>query len=156
MTRQESNLGRPSTGSASDTAALGPEEGQISVRPAQAGELASIRRLIRLYPGELVQDELPRISSFFVAESDGSIVGCCALQVYSRRLAEVRSLAVHPDFRGKGIAAQLVDACRRRGAERKVRQLFAVTSEPGFFEGCGFTVHTGWKTAVFANLDGET
>ena len=62
-------------------------------------------------------------------------------------------MAIHPDFRGKGLAAQLVDACRRRGIERRVRQLFAVTSEPGFFEGCGFTVHTGWKTAVFANLD---
>ncbi len=139
MTRRDSQRGRAG----------------IRIRPARAGELPAIRRLIRLYPGELVQDELPRVSAFFVAESGGSVIGCCALQVYSLRLAEVRSLAVHPDFRGRGIAAKLVDACRRRGAERKVRQLFAVTSEPGFFEGCGFTVHTGWKTAVFANLDGE-
>lgn len=136
-----------------DKSARGHGKGQVVVRPAKAGELPAIRRLIGLYPDELVQDELPRISSFFVAESEGSIIGCCALQVYSRRLAEVRSLAIHPDFRGKGLAARLVDACRRRGIERRVRQLFAVTSEPGFFEGCGFTVHTGWKTAVFANLD---
>ncbi len=155
MTQREPNPDRARAGGGNDAAAPGHSQERIAVRPAKAGELPAIRRLIGLYPDELVQDELPRISSFFVAESEGSIIGCCALQVYSRRLAEVRSLAIHPDFRGKGLAAQLVDACRRRGMERRVRQLFAVTSEPGFFEGCGFTVHTGWKTAVFANLDGD-
>ena len=153
MTQRERNSDRPGAGGGGDATVPGIREGQVVIRPARAGELPAVRRLIGLYPDELVQDELPRISSFFVAESDGSIIGCCALQVYSRRLAEVRSLAIHPDFCGKGLAAQLVDACRRRGVERKVRQLFAVTSEPGFFEGCGFTVHAGWKTAVFANLD---
>ena len=155
MTRPKSNLGRPEPSSGDSAAASQPNSGEVAIRAAKPGELPSIRRLIRLYPGELIQDDLPRISSFFVAEREGSIIGCCALQVYSRRLAEVRSLAVHPNFRGQGIAARLVEACRRRGAERKVRQLFAVTSEPGFFEGCGFTVHTGWKTALFANLDSE-
>ena len=112
-----------------------------------------IRELIALFPNELLQEDLPRIPSFFVAEVRGRIVGCCALQVYSRRLAEVRSLAVHPEFQGRGIAARLVAACRRRGRERRVKQLFAVTSEPEFFERRGFTVHAGWKTALFASLD---
>ena len=112
-----------------------------------------IRELVSLFPDDLVQDSLPRIPSFFVAESDATIVGCCALQVYSRRLAEVRSLAVHPDFQGRGIAARLVDACRERGRKRRVRQLFAVTSQPDFFERRGFAVHSGWKTALFADLD---
>ena len=132
------------------------EPGEVLVRPARRGEMPEIRRLIAYFPKELVQAELPRIQSFFVAESRDSIVGCCALQVYSRRLAEVRSLAVHPDFRGRGIAGRLVDACRRRGRERRVRQLIAVTSEPGFFEARGFTVHAGWKTALFANLDDKS
>ena len=112
-----------------------------------------IRKLIALYPDQLVQNEIPRIPSFFVAVYDGEIVGCCALQVYSRRLAEVRSLAVEPEFGGRGIASRLVEACRKRGRERRVRQLFAVTSEPEFFERRGFTVHSGWKTALFDSLD---
>ena len=123
------------------------------VRPARRGEMASIRKLIALFPDELVQNDIPRIPSFFVAEHRGEIVACCALQVYSRRLAEVRSLAVREDYRGQGIAARLVDACRERGRQRRVRQLFAVTSYPDFFERRGFTVHAGWKTALFANLD---
>ena len=155
MASQGSKPDRIVPGNSDNVAASEKNGGEVTIRAAKPGERPSIRQLIRLYPAELIQDDLPRISSFFVAERDGSIIGCCALQVYSRRLAEVRSLAVHPDFRGQGIAARLVEACRRRGSERKVRQLFAVTSEPGFFEGCGFTVHTGWKTAVFANLDGE-
>ena len=102
MTQREPNSDRPGAGGGNDLDAPGHGEGHVVVRPAKAGELPAIRRLIGLYPDELVQDELPRVSSFFVAESDGSIIGCCALQVYSRRLAEVRSLAIHPDFRGKG------------------------------------------------------
>lgn len=128
-------------------------ETEIVVRPARSGEMPSIRALIAAYPDELLQADLPRIPSFFVAERGGEIVGCCALQIYSKRLAEVRSLAVRPDCRGLGIAGRLVDACRIRGRERRVRQLFAVTSEPRFFESRGFTVHRGWKTAVFDDLE---
>ena len=132
------------------------EAPEIAVRPAHPGEMRHIRELIAYFPKELIQDDLPRIQSFFVAEHRGAIVGCCALQVYSRRLAEVRSLAVHPDYRGRGIAARLVEACRTRGRERRVRQMLAVTSEPGFFEAHGFTVHPGWKTALFADLGRES
>ena len=127
--------------------------GDLVIRPARRGEMPRIRELIRIFPNELVQFELPRIQSFFVAERDGEIVGCCALRVYSKRLAEVRSLAVHPDHRGQGVAGSLVDACRERGRERGVRQLLAVTSEPKFFESHGFTVYPGWKTALFHDLD---
>lgn len=126
---------------------------EVAVRPATSSDMPSIRALIAAYPDELLQADLPRIPSFFVAESGGEIVGCCALQIYSKRLAEVRSLAVRPDWRGRGIAGRLVDACRTRGRERRVRQLFAVTSEPRFFESRGFTVHRGWKTAVFDDLE---
>ncbi len=115
--------------------------------------MARIRDLIALFPRDLLQSDLPRFPSFFVAEQGGSIIGCCALQVYSKRLAEVRSLAVHPDYRGKGVAGRLVDACRARGRERGIKQLLAVTSEPKFFEARGFTVHSGWRTAVFSDLE---
>ena len=126
----------------------------LVIRPARRGEMPRIRELIQIFPNELLQSELPRVQSFFVAVLNGEIVGCCALRVYSKRLAEVRSLAVHPDHRGQGIAGRLVDVCRERGRERGVRQLLAVTSEPEFFEGHGFTVYPGWKTALFHDLGG--
>ena len=46
--------------------------------------MAAIRGLIRLFPGQLVQRNLPRVSSFFVATAGDKIIGCCALQVYSK------------------------------------------------------------------------
>lgn len=126
---------------------------EVRIRPARPGDMPAIRELISLYPDDLMQRNLPRLPSFFVAASGAEIVGCCALQVYSRRLAEVRSLAVRPDCQRQGIAARLVDACRQRARRRRVRQLLAVTSRPGFFERRGFKVHSGWRTAVFDDLD---
>ncbi len=124
----------------------------VTIRAARHGEMPLIRKLIALFPRELLQAQLPRISSFFVAARGGAIVGCCALEVYSERLAEVRSLAVRPDCAGRGIGGLLVRACLGRARQRGVRQLLAVTSEPSFFENHGFTVHAGWKTAVFADV----
>lgn len=114
--------------------------------------MPEIRALVRLFPHQLVQKDLPRVSSFFVAALDGKIVGCCALQVYSKRLAEVRSLAVHPDLHDRGIASKLVEGCKRRAAERGVKELFAVTSQKAFFEKLEFATFRREKTAMFFDL----
>jgi len=115
--------------------------------------MPSIRALLRLYPQQLAQQNLPRISSFLVATATDRIVGCCALQVYSKRLAEVRSLAVHPDFQERGIASQLVDLCKQRARDRGVKELFAVTSQTSFFGRAGFATFRREKTAMFFELE---
>lgn len=124
----------------------------MTVRPAVAADMPVIRALIREYPKRLVQKDLPRTPSFFVAELDGRVVGCCALQIYSRRLGEVRSLAIHPEFRGMGIGRKLVAACQIRARERGVKQLIAVTSEVMFFECCGFRTFFGERIALFFDV----
>ena len=111
--------------------------------------MADIRALIRLFPQHLVQQNLPRAASFFVAAADGKLVGCCALQIYSKRIAEVRSLAVHPDFQECGVASRLVTRCVDRARERGVRELFAVTSRTSFFGRLGFATFRREKTAMF-------
>lgn len=125
---------------------------RVRIRPARRGEAPAIRRLIALYPEALAQRDLPRAPSFFVAETGGRIVGCCALEIYSRRLAEVRSLAVEPVMKNFGIGRKLVEACARRARERRVKELLAVTSETGFFEGLGFTTFRKEKTALFYDV----
>jgi len=114
--------------------------------------MAAIRDLIRLFPRQLVQKNLPRVSSFFVAHAGGRPVGCCALQIYSKRLAEVRSLAVHPEFQDRGVASKLVERCVERARERGVRELFAVTSQTSFFGRLGFATFRREKTAMFYEL----
>jgi len=111
-----------------------------------------IRALLRLYPGQLAQKNLPGVSSFQVAIIEERIVGCCALQIYSKRLAEVRSLAVHPDFQKRRIASHLVELCKRRARDRGVKELFAVTSQTSFFGRAGFATFRREKTAMFFEL----
>lgn len=114
--------------------------------------MPAIRALVRLFPHQLVQRDLPRLPSFFVATVGGKVVGCCALQVYSKRLAEVRTLAVHPDFHDRGIASKLVEGCKQRASARGIKELFAVTSQIGFFEKLGFATFRREKTAMFFDL----
>jgi amino-acid N-acetyltransferase len=64
-------------------------------------------------------------------------------------LAEVRSLAVHPDFQDQGVASRLVDCCIQRAKERGIRELFAVTSQTSFFGRLGFAPFRREKTAMF-------
>ena len=123
-----------------------------TVRAAKREDMPAIRALIGRYPQQLVQQDLPRAASFVVAISAEQLVGCCALQIYSRRLAEVRSLAIDPDFMGLGIAKTLVERCLRRARERNVKQILAVSSEAAFFERCGFSTFFREKTALFYDV----
>ena len=111
-----------------------------------------IRALLRLYPEQLAQKNLPGSSSFVVATVADRIVGCCALQIYSKRLAEVRSLAVHPDYQKRRIASQLVELCKQRARSRGVKELFAVTSQASFFGRAGFSTFRREKIAMFFDV----
>lgn len=125
---------------------------QATIRPAAPGEMPAIRRLIAAYESLLMQTDLPRIPSFFVAELDGRLVGCCALQIYSQRLAEIRSLAVHPELTRSGIGSQLVEACKQRARQRRVKQVMAVTSTPQFFETLDFSTFKRERIALFHDI----
>ncbi len=125
----------------------------FSVRPAKSGEMSGIRALIGLYRETLVQTDLPRRSSFFVAVENGRLIGCVALQIYSRRMAELRSLAVDPGAASRGVGRRLVEACQKRARDRGVHQVIAVTSEVAFFEKAGFLTFREEKTALFYDVD---
>jgi amino-acid N-acetyltransferase len=114
--------------------------------------MPAIRALVRLFPKQLVQRDLPRVSSFFVATHKRDVIGCCALQIYSKRIAEVRTLAVHPDYQDKGVASRLVELCRDRARERGIKEIFAITSQIDFFAGLGFGTFRREKTAMFYEL----
>lgn len=53
-------------------------------------------------------------------------------------LAEVRGLAIHPSFQGRGLGKLLVSACEAEAREIALPALFAWTYQQGFFEKCGF------------------
>ncbi len=132
------------------------EESPLLVRGATVDDLPAVEAFIRPFvaQGRLLprtSDELEDLlSSGFVAIDDGRLVGFAALEVYSPKLAELRSLAVSDACRGRGIGRRLVDACLRLAAERRVFEVMVVTSEDRFFQGCGFDFTLpGEKKALF-------
>ena len=133
----------------------------VKIRAAQTADIPAIAELIAPFvdEGSLLartyeefDDLLPH---FFVAEEDfgdGSteIVGCAALEIYSPKLAEIRSLAVSERVQGRGVGKLLVNACVERSREHNILEVMAVTSSDAFFQACGFDYTLpGAKRALF-------
>jgi amino-acid N-acetyltransferase len=104
------------------------------------------------------------LRDFYVYEVDGKVVGTAALNICWEDLAELRSLAVHPDFNGRGVGRELVMACLDEARRLGLRKVFALTYKQVFFEKLGFTVieksllpHKIWgdcmKCAKFPDCD---
>ena len=123
------------------------------LRKATPGDVENIRTLIDNNLDKL----LPRTSEeirellnwFWVVEEDHEIVGCCCLEIYSPKIAELRSLAVREDCRGKGYGEILVKAATDEAQRHKIRQVLVVTSTREFFEKLNFGPALNEKYAPF-------
>lgn len=138
------------------TQAESSSENQPVVRPASSDDLPALEKLIaefveanRLLPR--TQNELQDLIPFgFVAEFDEKLVGFAALEIYSPKLAEIRSLAVVPAMQGKGLGKLLVRECVNLAHSRNVLEVMAITSSEDFFQSCGFDFTLpGEKKALF-------
>lgn len=118
----------------------------ITVRRARTSDVSSVRRLVDPYIGEgILLDKATvtlyeSIQEFWVAErdEDGRLVGCGALHVMWEDLAEVRTLAVDPVFKGTGIGHQVLDKLLQTARWLGVRKVFCLTFEVDFFVKHGF------------------
>src|SRR5262245_29021037 len=130
---------------------------KLVIRSAAAADIPAIADLIKPFvdEGSLLErtyDEFEDLlPNFFVAvDEDGVIVGCAALEIYSRKLAEIRSLAVASSAQGHGVGRKLVEACVERARERNVLEIMAITASDAFFQTCGFDYTLpSLKRAVF-------
>jgi len=137
----------------------------VTIRAARLEDIPQIGMLIEPFvdDGKLLartyeelDDFLP---NFFVAvlesnaaDDDGisEIVGCAALEIYSPKLAEIRSLAVSRKVQGQGVGKRLVNACVERARLKGVLEVMAITSTDAFFQSCGFDYTLpGEKRALF-------
>lgn len=65
-------------------------------------------------------------------------VGCCALSIVWADMAEIRSLAVDDEHRGRGIGGRLVEWAVDEARRLQIRRLMALTYEQAFFQKLGF------------------
>lgn len=124
----------------------------MEIRRATPADLPAIQNLVARFPAQLMQAHLPEPEEFFVAAKDRDIVGCCALEVYSQRLAEIRSLAVLEDYRQQGIGTQLIEACLAAAQEAGIVEVLTITSAPTLFEKYGFDTFKNEKYALIKVL----
>ena len=129
------------------TPAAPPRDGVV-LRRAELADVPGIARLMADFVNQGVL--LPRpigelyqcIREFHVATIGGEVVACGALRLLWEDLGEVRSLAVRPDQRGKGLGVALVDAVVADARSLGLPRVIALTREVPFFESCGFTQAT--------------
>ena len=74
----------------------------------------------------------------YMDESDKQMIGCCAMQFCWEDLAEIRSLAVHPEHLGKNIGTKLVETVLQEAKSFNVKKVFTLTYKPDFFKQFGF------------------
>ena len=118
----------------------------MNVRSAKISDAKAINSLINSYAERdrmlfrSMADIYENLQTFIVAELDGKIVGCCALEVIWSDLAEIKSLAVDEAYKGKGIGNRLVTAAVEQAEKLGVPKVFALTLEQVFFEKSGFAI----------------
>lgn len=89
------------------------------------------------------------LPTYWVAEENGCVVGCCCLEVYSQKIAEIRSLIVREDCQHKGYGTTLVNRALEESVNRGIREVLAVTSVVPFFERLNFGPCLNEKYALF-------
>ncbi|MCB0941730.1 MAG: amino-acid N-acetyltransferase [Mycolicibacterium sp.] len=114
------------------------------VRRARTSDVPDIKRLVDTYAGRILLEKnlvtlYEAVQEFWVAELDGEVVGCGALHVLWSDLGEVRTVAVDPRVKGRGIGHTVVDRLLEVARELQLKRLFVLTFETEFFNRHGFT-----------------
>ncbi len=117
----------------------------MKFRKAKMSDIEIMAKLINHYAdkGLMLHRTIPsmyqRIREYTVVEQeDKTLVGVGGLHVLWKDLAEVCSLAIHPNHVKNGLGAALVDKLIEECTCLGIEKIFTLTYQPEFFERCGF------------------
>ncbi|TAM66832.1 MAG: amino-acid N-acetyltransferase [Microbacteriaceae bacterium] len=120
-------------------------ETTFSVRQARTSDITGIKQLVeplvqrRILLGKELVVFYEAVQEFRVVEdTDGQLIGCGALHVMWEDLAEVRTLAVADDWRGRGVGHALLSRLEEDARSLGLSRLFCLTFEVPFFSRHGF------------------
>jgi amino-acid N-acetyltransferase len=121
-----------------------PPDTAIAIRRARVGDVPRLYELISYYAerGDMLPKTLDqlynRVRAFQVADAGGEVVGCAALKITWHDLAEITSVAIHPDFQGRGLGRQVIEPLFDEARELGIPTLFVLTLQVSFFSRMGF------------------
>ncbi len=110
---------------------------KILIRKAKKSDMQTIQRLLSTYFLDM-EDLDPK--DFLLYEIDGKITGCISLikiNLHGKNIMEIHSIAIHPNFRGKGIGTKLVKHLLKN-MENYAFDFYVRTTAPRFFEKLDF------------------
>ena len=115
-----------------------------TIRPATTQDVSDIRKLVDIYAPDrrllskatvtLYED----VTDFLVIVEAGQVIGAGAVHVMWEDLAEVRTVAIFPQYQKKGYGKQLLQALLDRAQQLGVKRVFCLTFETKFFASQGF------------------
>jgi amino-acid N-acetyltransferase len=109
----------------------------VTLRPALDDDLDDVEELL-IESGLPVTGVAEALCSFIVAESDGRLVGVVGLEVCDEH-ALLRSTAVAPDWRDRGLGRQLVERIIAEAESRNICALYMLTNTAEqYFPSFGF------------------
>src|SRR6476661_8654643 len=112
-----------------------------TLRPALGSDLGAIKQLL-LASGLPVAGVKESLCNFIVAESEGRLVGVVGLELCCEH-ALLRSTAVAPDWRDRGLGRQLVERIIAEAESRNIRALYLLTTTAErYFPSFGFVKTT--------------
>ena len=134
------------------------EDSQIAIGKAQIRDVEEILELVNGFAASNLM--LPRGPQYlyenirdFVIASDPNvpvysmtetrevlnlIVACGSLHVLWEDIAEVRALAIHPDYQHLGLGSKLVEYMKKEARQLGIHRLFTFTMTEEFFSSLGF------------------
>ncbi len=101
----------------------------MQIRPAKVSDARNICSLVNYYAerGHMLHRSLEGVydslREFRVATVRGKLVGCVAVDVFWANLAEVKSLAVAPSARGRGIGADLIASAIQERQDHRSQEI---------------------------------
>jgi len=118
----------------------------VDIRRARTRDIKAIRALVDAYTADrrllskATVTLYESVQEFWVAVDDRGVVrGCGALHVMWEDLAEIRTVAVDPAFRGRKIGHKIVSRLLDVARDLGIARVFCLTFETHFFGSFGFT-----------------
>ena len=108
----------------------------LKIRKATEADIKDIKTILSFFflDTDNVEKNLPE---FIVAENETKVLGCACLDIGD--IVELRSIAVLPSYRNKGVGSKLVEVILER-AKELTDVIYLRTTSPVFFEKKGFVI----------------
>ncbi len=107
---------------------------KLEIRKAAVQDIRDIKKILSFYCLDTEKVE-KNLTEFIIAVLDRKILGCACLDI--ENIVELRSIAVLPNYRNKGLGSKLLGAILNR-AINLTDTVYIRTTSPAFFEKKGF------------------